>query len=157
MDVKPRSHGRGEIERRWSRSLLDRRGAISALLRSTRSVQSTRSVWSARCCDRWDRWSVGCRTGARSEDWALSYSSISLSLSLCAWVRKWFEVKIFTLNHFRVKAIKTHGQLKIFFGKFIFHAQPNTCIYGKAFPEVIWSQKKHSLISYRKRKLVIIE
>ena len=76
---------------------------------------------------------------------AWSGCDLSLSLSLCAWVRKWFEVKIFTSNHFRVKAIKTHGQLKIFSGKFIFHAQPNTHIYGKAFLEVIWSQNKHSL------------
>ena len=69
----------------------------------------------------------------------------AISLSLCAWVQKWFEVKIFTSNHFRVKPTKTHGQLKSIFGKFIFHAQPNTRIYGKAFPEVIWSQNKHSL------------
>ena len=27
----------------------------------------------------------------------------------------------------------------------IFLAHPNTHIYGKAFPEVIWSQNKHSL------------
>ena len=71
--------------------------------------------------------------------------SLSLSLSLCTWVRKWFEVKIFTSNQFRVKAFKTHGQMKIISGKFIFHAQPNTRIYGKAFLEVIWSQNKHSL------------
>ena len=32
---------------------------------------------------------------------------------------------------------KTHGQLKIFSGKFIIHAQPNTRIYGKVFSEVI--------------------
>ena len=46
----------------------------------------------------------------------------SLSLSLYVWVRKWFEVKILTETNFRVKAIKTHGQLKIFSKKFIFHA-----------------------------------
>ena len=69
----------------------------------------------------------------------------SLSLSLCAWVQKWFEVKILTKTNFRVKAIKTHSQLKIFSEKFIFHAQPNTSIYRKVFPEVIWSQNKLSL------------
>jgi len=46
-------------------------------------------------------------------------------------------VKILTETNFWVKAIKTHGQLKIFSGKFIFHEQPNTRIYGKVFLEVI--------------------
>ena len=116
---------------------------IGAMLRSTRSVEcgslDWSSVWGVRC--------YGYRTGAQFEDWALSSSSLSLSLSLClcAWVWKWFELKIFTSNHFWVKAIKTHGQLKIFSGKFIFHVQPNTCIYGKVFPKMIWSQNKHSL------------
>ena len=132
--------------------MLERRGAIGAVLRLTRLVRS------ARCYDRRDRWSVGCRTGAQSVVvglelslrsvllWSSDWSSVeglgslfflSLSLCLCARVRKWFKVKIFTSNHFRVKAIKTHGQLKIFSGKFIFHVQPNTRIYGKTFLEVI--------------------
>ena len=54
----------------------------------------------------------------------------------------------FDWNQFSIKAIKTHGQLKIISGKFIFHAQPNTRIYGKAFLEVIWSQNKHILNLY---------
>ena len=37
------------------------------------------------------------------------------------------------------------GQLKSISGKCIFHAQPNTHIYGKAFPEVIFTQNKHNL------------
>ena len=83
---------------------------------------------------------------SKSKAWSrLSLLPFSLSLSLCAWVRKWFEVKILTETNFRVKAIKAHGQLKIFSGKFIFHAQPNIRIYGKTFTEVIWSQNKHSL------------
>ena len=52
---------------------------IGGVLRSTRSVEcgslDWSSVWGVRCC--------GCRTGARFEDWALSSSSLSLSLSLC--------------------------------------------------------------------------
>jgi len=46
-------------------------------------------------------------------------------------------VKIWTETNFPVKPTKTHGQLKITSGNFIFHTQPNTRIYGKAFPEVI--------------------
>ena len=44
-EAKERSRGRGEIERRWSRSLLDWCGAIGTVLRLTRLVRS------ARCCD----------------------------------------------------------------------------------------------------------
>ena len=84
-------------------------------------------------------WSV--RSRSRRRD---IFLSLSLSLCLYAWVQKWFEVKIFTSNHFRVKPTKTHGQPKIFSGKFIFHTQPNTRIYGKVFSEVIWNQNKHS-------------
>ena len=57
--------------------------------------------------------SKGSRLWVRGVIWVWS-----LSLSLCVWVWKWFEVKIFTSNHFWVKAIKTNGQLKIFFEKF---------------------------------------
>ena len=49
---------------------------IGAVLRSTRSMKCRSldwsSVWGVRCC--------GCRTGARFEDWALSSSSLSLSV-----------------------------------------------------------------------------
>ena len=123
---------------------------IGAVLPSTRPMRSGTSDWSS-VCGRWARseecavvvvrLELGLRTG-------LSLLSLSLSLSLCAWVRKWFEVKILTETNFRVKAIKTHGQLKIISGKFIFHAQPNTHIYGKAFLEVIWNQNKHILNLY---------
>ena len=62
----------------------------------------------------------------------------SLSLSFFARLtQKLFEVKIFTSNHFRGQSLILHGQLQITSGKFIFHAQPNTHSYGKAFPEVI--------------------
>ena len=59
-------------------------------------------------------------------------SSLSARLT-----RKLFEVKIFTSNHFRDQSLILHGQLQITFGKFIFYAQPNTCIYGKTFPKMI--------------------
>jgi len=39
----------------------------------------------------------------------------------------------------------THGQLKSISGKLIFHAQPNTRNYRKAFPEVVFIQNKRSL------------
>ena len=80
-----RSFGGGEIEWRWSRSLLDRRGAIGTVLRSTRPVECGSSDWSSIC---------GRRTGARSEECAVVvvglelglrtgvFLSLSLSLSL---------------------------------------------------------------------------
>ena len=109
------------------RSLLDRRSAIGSVCgRRTKALSGACAAVV-----------VGLELGLRTR--------LSLSLSLCAWVRKWFEVKIFTSNHFRVKSIKTHSQLKIIFEKFIFHAQPNTCIYRKTFPKVIWNQNKHCL------------
>ena len=145
----------GQIERRRKREVCGAAiGAVRSLLRSARCE--------VRCCDRSGAIGsvCGCWTGARSEECttvvvelelglrtglSLLPLSLFLSLCLCAWVWKWFEVKIFTSNHFWVKALKTHGHLKIIFEKFIFHAQPNTRIYGKAFSEVIWSQNKHSL------------
>ena len=103
-------------------------------------ARSSGAVRSVQCycrrgarCDR--------RTGARTGD----LGSLSLSLSLRL-TQKWFEVKIWASNHFRGQRLILHGQLQITSGKFIFHAQPNTRIYGKAFPEVVWSQNKHSLI-----------
>ena len=71
-EAKARSCGGGEIKRHWSRSLLDRCGAIGTVLRSTRPVRSVRcgsSDWSS---------VYGRQTRAWFEDWALS-----LSLSLC--------------------------------------------------------------------------
>ena len=74
----------------------------------------------------------------------LSYSSISLSLSslsLSIFRKIVFEGKIKT----EINLHPTHGQLKTIFEKCIFHAQPNTRKYGKAFSKVIFTQNKHSL------------
>ena len=70
--------------------------------------------------------------GVRSRLWvrrrrrlfSLSLSlSLSISLSLFARLtRKWFEVKIFTSNHFQGQSLILHGQLQIPSEKFIFHA-----------------------------------
>ena len=140
MDAKVRSRGRGKIKWRWSRSLLDRCWCGFALVWV--------GVGVARCDE----------TGLWSLDWGSIWGLIwALSLSLSVWVRKWFEVKIFTSNHFRVKLTKTHDQLKIFFRKFIFHAQPNTHIYGKVFPKMIWSQNKHSLSSLILKSVILAD
>ena len=69
---------RGEIERLWSRSLLDQCGA---------AINKTGGVWV-----------VGLELNLWSLDWSSVWRLGSLSLSLCAWVWKWFEVKIFTSN-----------------------------------------------------------
>ena len=152
--VKSKALGRWQSRRLMSRRLVSRR-LVSRRLVSRRLV--SRRLWVE---DRFvDRWVEGfgskigswVRRSAKSKAWSglwvrrRSWRLLSLSLSFCAWVRKWFEVKILTETNFRVKSIKAHGQLKIFSGKFIFHAQPNTRIYGKAFSKVIWSQNKHSL------------
>ena len=74
----------------------------------------------------------------------LSSSSISLSLSslsLSIFRKIVFAGKIKTEINLHPK----YGQLKTIFGKCIFHAQPNTRKYGKAFSEVIFTQNKHSL------------
>ena len=81
----------------------------------------------------------------------LGSSSLSLSLragaspshsTLSLFSRKWvFEGKIKT----EINLHPLTGQLKSISGKCIFRAQPNTRKYGKAFPEVIFIQNKHSL------------
>ena len=73
---------------------------------------------------------------------SLSSLSLSLSLSLSVFRKIVFEGKI----KMEINLHLTHGQLKTISGKCIFHAQPNTRKYGKAFPEVIFTQNKHSLI-----------
>ena len=131
---KVRSRG-GEIE-----GEIERHGVIGAVLRSALcAVRSARSG----ACNRW----IGARGSLATSNW---WSGLplarSLSLSLSARLtQKWFEVKIWASNHFCGQRLILHGQLQITSGKFIFHAQPNTRIYGKAFSEVVWSQNKHNL------------
>ena len=73
---------------------------------------------------------------------SLRVGAISLSLSsLSVFQKMIFEGKIKT----KIILHPNTGQLKSISGKCIFQAQPNTCIYGKAFPEVIFTQYKHSL------------
>ena len=69
----------------------------------------------------------------------------AISLSLCAWVRKWFEVKIFTSNHFRPISLILQSTLKIFSVWPNFPDQPNSLFFGKAFLNLVWSQNKRSL------------
>ena len=88
-----------------------------------------------------------------------SFLSLFLSLRVCEF-QKWFEGKIKT-------EMLLQGQRPYFMvngNNFpfdpIFLAHPNTRIYGKAFPEMIWSQNKHSL-SYKilmdsKGKIILI-
>ena len=82
-------------------------------------------------------WPEGC---------ALSLSLLSLShshsaLSLSIFRKIVFEGKI----KMEINLHPTHGQLKTISGKCIFHVQPNTRKYRKAFPEVIFTQNKHNL------------
>ena len=142
--TKSKVRGSKALGWRSVRGFVDRRSRRCDR-RSQRSRRRDRQSWRR---DRFVNWWV--RRSAKSKSKAVIdkvgevkvEGSLSLSLSLFAWVRKWFEVKIFTLNHLRVKAFKKPGQLKIISGKFIFYVQPNTRIYGKTFSEVIWSKKK---------------
>ena len=68
----------------------------------------------------------------------LSHSHLALSLSVFRKIV--FEGKIKT----EINLHQKHGQLKTISGKCIFHVQPNTHKYGKAFSEVIFTQNKHS-------------
>ena len=87
-------------------------------------------------------WPEGCALSLSLLPLSHSHSALSLSLSLSlSIVRKIvFEGKIKT----EINLHPTHGQLKTISGKWIFHAQPNTRKYGKAFPKVIFTQNKHS-------------
>ena len=71
--------------------------------------------------------------------------SLSLSLSLCASDLEMVWSENLSFKPFPWSKAHFPGQLQIISRKYIFHAQPNTRIYGKAFPEVVWSQNKHSL------------
>ena len=103
----------------------------------------------------WVRSLSGCDLSGRSLDdesvcsLPLSSSSISLSLSslslsLSVFRKIVFEGKIKT----EINLHPTHGQLKTISEKCIFHAQPNTRKYEKAFPEIVFTQNKHSLIDF---------
>ena len=83
-------------------------GEIARQRRDRVVLESMRSVRLAQCCDRRDQWSVGHRTGARSEDWALSYSSLSLFLSLCLFLRKSPEMVWSENFHFKPFPSQTH-------------------------------------------------
>ena len=74
----------------------------------------------------------------------LTLTQLSLSLSLSVFRKIVFEGKIKT----EINLHPTHGQLKTISEKCIFHAQPNTRKYGKAFPEMVFTQNKHSLIDF---------
>ena len=98
-----------------------------------RRDRATQCDWRVRSSD----WSLGFAGDVEGVIWAPSSSSLSLFVRL-TW--KWFEVfevKIFTSNHFQGQSLILHGQLQIASRKFIFHAQPNTHIYGKAFSKVM--------------------
>jgi len=161
FDLEARSRSRGEGEIAWwrrDRAVLESIFAWSALVWIGAGVarcDETDAIW----CDRRSAaidetngvWVVGLELDLWSSNWSSVWGVIwALSLSLYAWVRKWFEVKIWIETNFRVKPTKTHGQLKITTSGIFIFAQLNTCIYRKAFSKVIWSQNKHNLSSSTK-------
>ena len=110
-------------------------------------VGSTISGWrSRRWCD--DLHFLGSRSLALSLSLCLRVWVLSLSLSLFARLWKWFEGKILAENIFRVKGLNFTVNWNSFpENPFSIRNQTpaNTCIYGKAFSEAIWTQNKHSL------------
>ena len=165
---KARSRG-GEIEQRGA--AIDETGAIWCMRSSDWSLQD-RAAWCDRrgaaidetgatsACDR--------RTGARGSptivglDWssgfALFFLSLSLSLSFSLSLSLSLSFSLFLSlgsefiwsenrneNEFPWSKGIFYSQLKLISRKFYFPDQPNTRIYGKAFPEVIFTQNKHSL------------
>ena len=62
---------------------------------------------------------------------------LSLYLSLCTSDPEMVRSENFHFKPSPGQSLILHDQLKIFSGKFIFHAQPNTRIYRKAFSGVI--------------------
>ena len=170
-----RNGGKGRDQSRWWVTTRGRRDRWWVTTTSIRSVLGgsiwgdaifngsvwVRSVWVDRSsvgCD-WSRW-IGLRWwcdlggGARymtvpvlgCDRWiGNSLFFLSLYLSLCASDSEMVWSENFHFKPFPGQSLILHGQLKIFSEKFIFHVQPNTYIYEKTFPEVIWSQNKHSL------------
>ena len=126
---RERSVGRRSVGRRQDRvearssGEIEQCGAIGAVLRSTRPVRSG-------ACDR--------RTGAQgslvtSKAWSgLPLLSLSLSAETI-----WSENR--NGNEFPWSKLIFYGQMNIIFGKFYFQNQPNTRIYGKSFPEGIFT------------------
>ena len=127
------------VLRLWSRSA--RRRSRRVKLNGEVEVEQ---LWALGSISFWVRslwselgWPEGC---------ALSLSLLPLShshsaLSLSVFRKIVFEGKMKT----EINLHPTHGQLKTISEKCIFHAQPNTCKYEKVFPEVIFTQNKHSL------------
>ena len=153
-----RERERERVARSKVRSIVGLECAIWASSRS--SDWSVRlSDWSVRSglplnrrivvCDRRTRKRrSGLHRRRRRRDLASSRTralSLSLSLSLCASVPKMVWSENFHFKPFPWSKAHFPSQLQIISKKYIFHAQPNTRIYGKTFLKVVWSQNKHSL------------
>ena len=107
------------------------------------------SIVGLACDRRTQKRRSGLRRRRRRRDLASSRAralSLSLSLSLCASDPEMVWSENLSFKPFPWSKAHFPGQLQIISGKYIFLAQPNTRIYGKTFPEVVWSRNKHSLI-----------
>ena len=87
-------------------------------------------LWGVRCCER--------AQNVLCEEW------------------KWFEVKIWTEMTLRVFWVILWSKGKSISVDWIYWFNQTLKFYGKAFPEVIWSQNKHSLSDGPRCKLVRI-
>ena len=128
---------KGKVERR--RRTAKSKGAIRSRTMKSKSNSSALWVRSLSRCDLSGR-SLAGRRGVLSPSLFFLYLTLTqLSLSLSIFRKIVFEGKIKT----KINLHPTHGQLKTISEKCIFHVQPNTRKYGKAFPEVIFTQNKH--------------
>ena len=138
----------------WSReaSIAISRSTTPIAIGVKASLQSRIAIDGAGACER-RRLQLGCANGA---DWLCFSLSCSRSLSLSLWNS--FEVKIGTEIHFRSQSLFFFfGQRKSISGKFYFPDQPNTRISEKAFPEMIFTQNKHSLSHCPRNGILTLE
>ena len=145
-----RDRREGEVERR--RLTAKSKGAIRSRMVKSKLNSSALWVRSLSRCDLSGRSLAGRRGGLSPSLFFLYLTLTQLSLSLSIFRKIVFEGKIKT----KINLHPTHGQLKTISGKCIFHEQPNTRKYGKAFSEVIFTQNKHRVsfnIYHSKKKI----
>ena len=93
------------------------------------------ALWGVRCCEEYV-WELVLL-------WGVRYCERAQTVLCKEW--KWFEVKIWTEMILRVFWVILRSKGKSISVDWIYWFNQTLKFYGKAFPEVIWSQNKHSL------------
>ena len=156
VNSNPTTSRSSEAPRRFARSRSTARSRTASIAIGTKA--RSRSTAQSREAPRRRVRDLGSRSTAlvlaNGADWSLDVRtaptgslspSCALALSLSLSLRNSFEVKIGMEIHFRSQSLFFLGQRKSISGKFYFPDQLNTRISRKAFPEMIFTQNKHSL------------